>query len=44
MDKSLNTKFKSQTAEKNYKESIEEMNQAYEEIESEYKPILQQIQ
>ena len=41
MDKSLNTKFKSQTAEKNYKESIEEINQAFDLIENEYKPILQ---
>ena len=41
MDKSLNTKFKSQTAEKNYKESVDEINVAYDEIESEYKPILQ---
>jgi len=29
---------------KNYKESIEELNQAQFDMENEYKPILQQIQ
>jgi hypothetical protein len=31
-------------AEKNYKESIEELNCAYDEVDCEYKAILQQIQ
>ena len=44
MNESVNTKYKSQLAEKNYKESIDELNAAYDEVENEYKPILQQIQ
>ena len=44
MNNSLNTKYKIQVALKNYKDSIQELNQAYYEIETEYKPILQQIQ
>jgi len=44
MNKSLQTKYKVQVALKNYKESIEELNQAQFDMENEYKPILQQIQ
>ena len=40
MNDSVNTKYKSQMAEKDYKQSIEELNQAYDELESEYRPIL----
>lgn len=43
MNHSLNTKYKAQVAQKNYKESIEELNQAQADIDNEYKPILQQI-
>lgn len=41
MNHSLNTKYKAQVAQKNYKESIEELNQAQADIDNEYKPILQ---
>ena len=44
MNKSLQTKYKVQVALKNYKESIDELNQAQFDMENEYRPILQQIQ
>ena len=44
MNKSLETKYKVQVALKNYKESIDELNQAQFDMENEYRPILQQIQ
>lgn len=44
MNKSLETKYKVQVALKNYKESIDELNQAHFEMDTEYRPILQQIQ
>ena len=43
MNKSLETKYKVQVALKNYKESIDELNQAQFDMENEYRPILQQI-
>lgn len=44
MNKSLETKYKVQVALKNYKESIDELNQAHFDMDNEYRPILQQIQ
>ena len=44
MNNSLNTKHKVQVAQKNYRESITELNQAQSELDTDYKPILQQIQ
>ena len=41
MNNSLNTKYKAQVAQKNYKESIEELNQAMKDIDGDYKPLLQ---
>ena len=41
MNHSLNIKYKVQVALKNYKESISELNIAYQEITHDYKPMLQ---
>lgn len=40
MNHSLNTKYKVQVALKDYKDSVEELNQAIFDIENEYRPIL----
>ena len=44
MNQSLDTKYRLQIALKNYRESIESVNQAQSELDSDYKPVLQQIQ
>ena len=43
MNQSLDTKYRLQIALKNYRESIESVNQAQSELDSDYKPVLQQI-
>ena len=40
MNQSLDTKYRLQVALKNYRESIESLNKAQSELDSDYKPVL----
>lgn len=44
MDKSVNNKYKSQVAEKEYKESVEQYNHVIDELETKFYPVLNIIQ
>jgi hypothetical protein len=44
MSKAVNAKYKAQVAQKDYKDSVEELNEMQKAMELKYKPLLDDIQ